>query len=316
MERLFQSVPASLVVLFFSIPLYLAGTLVVGLAPDEDEPICVSDNRLHYRCWVPQLVESAFNSAETIAILSAVILYWKEAPDRKDKKHYEAWQVVEQAEGKETSYSRYKALQDLNNDDVSLEGLDAPKSDLCRILLPSAKLKGANLGFSDLSLADLSDANLIGVNLEEANLEAVNLQDAQLNKANLRGAKLERADLRGANLERASLEGANLEGANLIDANLEGANLAGAKLVRAQLTRAILDGADFSRVNLSESSLENTNLERVNLEGADLTDVNWSPETTVWPNVNEVEKAYNIPQKLQENLILIPSSIFPQKENS
>lgn len=316
LERFFQSIPASLVVVFFSIPLYLAGTLVVGLAPDEDEPICLS-GRLHYRCWVPQLVKSAFDNAETIAILSAVILYWKEAPDRKDKKHYEAWQVVEQAEDKETSYSRYKALQDLNKDDVSLEGLDAPQADLCRIILPGAKLKGANLELSDLSLAQLPEANLVGVNLEEANLEAINLQDAQLNRSTLCGAKLQRADLRGANLERANLEGANLEGSNLTDANLEGANLTGANLSGAQLTRAILDGADFSRVLFSETRLENTNLEEVNnLEDADLADVKWSPETTVWPAMSKVKKARNIPDKLQAKLGLIPSPILDEGKNS
>ncbi|MEM8613242.1 MAG: pentapeptide repeat-containing protein [Cyanobacteria bacterium P01_H01_bin.105] len=311
-ERFLQDIPTWAVVLLVAVPFSVAGTFLPGLNDDEENEC---------RGWTPdtdcaiQLIAAAFDSIETIAILSAAAVYLKESPDRKDKKHYEAWQVVEKAEGRETSYSRYKALQDLNDDDVSLEGLDAPGADLCRIRLSRAKLKGANLIGSDLSMADLSEANLVDVKLKAANLEAVNLQDARLNVAKLPTANLERANLRGANLEGADLGRANLMGADLVNANLEGANLEGANLAKARLTNAILTGANLSSANLSDAGLENTSLEQVNLEGANLKKIKWSPETTVWPNMDDLKKAQNIPQKLQAKIGLIPSSIFYEEES-
>ncbi len=44
---------------------------------------------------------------EAIAIVAAVVLYYKESPDRKDQRHYEAWQVIDKAARVETSYARY-----------------------------------------------------------------------------------------------------------------------------------------------------------------------------------------------------------------
>lgn len=306
LERLFQSIPASLVVVFFSIPLYIVGTLAVGLSPARNEPICVSGNIFHYRCWVPQLIESAFNSIETIAILSAIILYWKEAPNRKDQRHYEAWQVVEQAEGKETSYSRYKALQDLNNDDVSLERLDASGADLSRIILPGAKLQGANLQRSDLSMAILGEANLIGANLIGANLKAANLQNARLDVAHLTGANLSYANLIHSDLKKADLTNADLTSANLANTNLEDAYLNSTDLSGAALNSAYLNGADFIRANLINANLSNANLSNANLEGANMTSANFASvlwnENTIWTDAQGFKTAKNIPSDLRQHL--------------
>jgi hypothetical protein len=38
-----------------------------------------------------------FQNAESIAIVAAVVLYFKEIPDRKTQKHYDAWQVIDNA---------------------------------------------------------------------------------------------------------------------------------------------------------------------------------------------------------------------------
>ena len=280
-ERLFQRVPTWLVILLVCIPFYIAGIFVDSYEAYKDSctgSITSSNCLIH-------LLSVAFESAETIAILSAVVLYLKEAPDRKDKKHYEAWQVVEQAEERETSYSRYKALQDLNNDDVSLEGLDAPRADLCYIILPDANLRDADLSRSDLSRANLSGAYLIKANLEGATLEAANIQRAQLNTANLRKAILIRADLGNADLEKANLEEANLEEANLKGADLTYANLEGA--------------------NISKSSLDGTNLVGANLKNVDLKNIRWSIQTTKWPDKAIVAQAKNIPESLKGHLGIV-----------
>lgn len=311
-ERRFQRIPTWLVILLVCIPFYIAGVFVHEYG--DYQKFCTGA-MMSSKCFI-HLLSVAFESAETIAILSAIVLYLKEAPDRKDKKHYEAWQVVEQAEERETSYSRYKALQDLNNDNVSLEGLDAPGADLCYILLPDANLTEADLSHSDLSGADLSGADLIKAELEEATLEAIDLQDAHLNTANLHKAILIRANLENTDLEEANLQWADLQGANLSHANLERANLCGAHLVKAKLIGANLEGANLQGANISGSSLDGANLEGVNLENVDLSNIRWSFQTTRWPAKDEVARARNIPEKLKARLGMELSKPMDSEEMS
>ena len=82
-------------------------------------------------------------------------------------------------------------------------------------IMPSARLK-----YADLNFAGLRYANLQGANLRNAILIGTELGDADL-----RGADLTDADLRFAGLTYADLRGAELRGANLLKANLRGAIL-------------------------------------------------------------------------------------------
>lgn len=214
----------------------------------------------------PTLKESVrilFEDAESIAIVAAVILYFIESPSRREQKHYEAFQVIDNASGTETSYARFKALQDLNNDDVSLMGLDAPGANLKEIVLMAANLRGsnlceANLSSAQLRSADLSSANFRSAFLISANLSFANLSFANLSFANLRSANLTSADLSSAILNGADLISANLSHANLSDANLAGANLSFVNLGSANLRTANLSGCDlrstdFQNADLSEA---------------------------------------------------------------
>jgi uncharacterized protein YjbI with pentapeptide repeats len=210
-------------------------------------------------------------SAETMAIAGGIARYLMEAPDRKQRKHYEAWQVIDNAAAAKvpTSYARVNALQDLNDDGVSLQGLDVPGADLSGIILKGANLKGA----------DLNGVNLINANLEGANLCGVKLINAKLQGANLSGADLGGADLRLADLINANLSGVNLGDAVLARANLSGVNLSDAVLTRANLEAsdlrlADLSGADLRLANLAETVLIRTNLKRANLKRANLSGAN------------------------------------------
>lgn len=106
-------------------------------------------------------------SAESIAIVAAVILYFKEIPDRKARKHYEAWQIIDNAAAANvpTSYARKQALEDLVRDGVSLKSLDVPGADLSDVNLRNADLREANLRNVDLSGANLSNSDLRGAAL-------------------------------------------------------------------------------------------------------------------------------------------------------
>jgi hypothetical protein len=151
----------------------------------------------------------------TLSIVVGVIFYFAGAHDRLEQKHYQAWQVINTAQGKGGSGGRIDALQELNTDKVPLVGVDIAGAFLQNVNLPLANLRRASMSKCDMRGAMLQDARL---------------QDADLHSTNLRGAHLDRAMLDGADLSDADLNGAFLNGANLNDVTLDRADLRGADL--------------------------------------------------------------------------------------
>ena len=151
----------------------------------------------------------------SFSVLVAVIFYFAESGDRVKQRHYQAWQVINTAQGKGGSGGRIEALQELNADKVPLVGVDVSSA-----FLQSLNLKNANLLRSDFSSADLRNSNLAGVDFTLANLNSANLRGAALDHC-----KCAQADLRNTDLEGSSLVGADLTGAELDDADLRGADL-------------------------------------------------------------------------------------------
>jgi len=214
-----------------------------------------------------------------LTILVGVIFYIKGCPERRMQsenlqmqvenlrqqlanqqktKHYQAWQVINLAQGKPGSGGRMDALQDLNKDKISLSGVDVSQA-----YLPTVDLEGAYL-----PKANLSGSNLFASNLSHAVLQEADLSGADVSEANLSGAKLSEVNLSGANLSHTNLFEAGLFDANLFDADVHDANLARAKLVRtnlshANLFRANLNDANVSDANLSRAKLWNSNLRSI-----------------------------------------------------
>ncbi len=169
-----------------------------------------------------------------------------EADDRTKAKHYRAWELINSARGSSGDGGRINALQDLNEDGVSLAAAPLEKAYLRGVRLPGADLRGANLSEADLTGADLRDANLFEADLNGATLTATDLSDAQLSKANLAGA-----DLSGdAVLRRVSKEWKQkvVDPANLTRAVLSFTMLDGARFTGAKLTGTDLDYVDFTHV--------------------------------------------------------------------
>ena len=154
-----------------------------------------------------------------LSVLFAVIFYFSESGDRQKQKHYQAWQVVNTAQGKGGSGGRIEALQELNLDGIPLVGVNAAGAFLQGIQLQRAKLLRA-----DLNASDLRDSNL-----ENCDLQYANLRSANLRQSNLRGANLKHAELQDADLVNASLQDADLGGASLASADLRRVDLAGVR---------------------------------------------------------------------------------------
>jgi Pentapeptide repeats (8 copies) len=173
--------------------------------------------------------------ASSLSVLVAVIFYYAESGDRKKQKHYQAWQVINTAQGKGGSGGRIEALQELNADHEPLVGVDASGAFLRGIRLHGANLLRCDLSSSDLRMSDLSGANLefaelVSANFREANLRGAILKDADLTEADLNGADLGRVDLSGAALENADLRNADLSGARYTGAgSIKGANINGVR---------------------------------------------------------------------------------------
>jgi hypothetical protein len=153
----------------------------------------------------------------SFSVLVAVIFYFAESGDRLKQKHYQAWQVINTAQGKGGSGGRIEALEELNRDGVDLVGVDLagaflqgvrlPKANLLRASFQSADMRRGQLRGADLTYADLTFANLRDGNLTRAKLASANMTDADFFGANLTGA-----DLTGATLDRMDLRNAHLGG--------------------------------------------------------------------------------------------------------
>ncbi|MDJ0555796.1 MAG: globin domain-containing protein [Microcoleaceae cyanobacterium MO_207.B10] len=190
------------------------------------------------------------DAADTISLIVAVVLFVKEAPDRRKKFHYEAWMAIDAAKGIKDSQARFMAIQDLNEDNVSMRALQAPGAYLANI-----NLKKANLNEANLSQAFLDNANL-----KQANFSYANLNYAQLSSSNLSETNLSFTNLSNANLSNANLNNANLVCADLSNANLSGVNLSGATLSGAKLNQTYLVGANLKDAKVSVYELSNAYL--------------------------------------------------------
>ena len=155
----------------------------------------------------------------TLSILLGVILYFAESGDRQEQRHYQAWQVINTAQGKGGSGGRKEALQELVADGVDLVGVD------------------------------VSDAFLMGVRLTGANLARASLRGADLRMAVFDQADLKYVDLSSANIRNGSMVKAELDYAMFADSDLSGCNL----------TEANCEDSDFSRADLRNCELKNLN---------------------------------------------------------
>jgi pentapeptide repeat protein len=156
-------------------------------------------------------LQQSWAGAELLALLFAAYQLWARRGERRRAEadaaalalkasNYQAWAVVNSAQGKGGSGGRIDALQDLNRNGVSLAGVRLDGAWLEGIALPGATLTRASLREANLSGARLAGANLEGADLTGARLTGADLQGALLKGAILAEAELGTADLRRADL--------------------------------------------------------------------------------------------------------------------
>ena len=151
-----------------------------------------------------------WSTSESYLCCSRRVSYFSESKDRIKQKHYQAWQVINSAQGKGGSGGRIDALEELHADGVPLVGVDVSGA-----FLQDIDLSRANLLRANFRAADVRCGNLDGAQMQYVDLASANLRDANLRNTDLRNATLQDADLTGANLSEADLGGANLAKADL-----------------------------------------------------------------------------------------------------
>ncbi len=150
------------------------------------------------------------NYLGSFSVLIAVIFYFLGSGDRLKQKHYQAWQVINTAQGKGGSGGRIDALQGLDADGVPLVGVDVSSAFLQGIRLPNARLLRSNFNAadvrnSDFQSADFSYSDLQSANFRDSNFRGANLQDADLSNGDFCRASFQDADLSGTTLDSADL---------------------------------------------------------------------------------------------------------------
>jgi hypothetical protein len=171
----------------------------------------------------------------SFSVLIGVIFYFSESGDRVKQRHYQAWQVINTAQGKGGSGGRIEALQELNEDKIPLVGVDVSSAFLQGVRLQHANLLRANMSAADLRGSNLADANLAFADLHDANFRGANLENTLLSSADFKDVDMVGSDLKGADLSQADLSGADLRSADLGSVkwkqikSIKGANIAGVR---------------------------------------------------------------------------------------
>jgi hypothetical protein len=149
------------------------------------------------------------------SVLVAVIFYFSESGARTKQRHYQAWQVIDAAQGKGGNGGRIEAMQELNHDGVSLVGIQSDNAFLFRIRLRGGQLDRCDMDSSDLRESVFDRATLTFCNFQSANFRGASLANADLTDAELQDADFTAANLSHANLTRADMSRADLRNADL-----------------------------------------------------------------------------------------------------
>ncbi|HUD56455.1 MAG TPA: pentapeptide repeat-containing protein [Terracidiphilus sp.] len=193
----------------------------------------------------------------SFSVLVAVILYFSESGDRIKQRHYQAWQVINTAQGKGGSGGRIEALQELNEDKVPLVGVDVSSA-----FLQGVHMKSANLLRSNFSAADLRNSDLSHCNFTLANLGSANFRGAILDHTTFAQADLRNADLNGSSLADADLSGAILDDADLRSGDLSNVQWQNLK----SIVRANIAGIRNAPQGFVEWAMKNGAIDRPNAD--------------------------------------------------
>jgi len=152
-------------------------------------------------------------------VIVIVVFYFYDSGNRVKQRHYQAWQVINTAQGKGGNGGRIEALEELNEDHVSLVGVDVSGA-----FLQGLHLEKGDLARAMLNAADVRNAIVVSSDLRDADLRSANFRECDCVRTSFSGAMLDEADFWGADLS-----GVDLTEASLVNTDLRNTNLLGIK---------------------------------------------------------------------------------------
>jgi hypothetical protein len=142
---------------------------------------------LRLKAW--NVIKQAAVGGSLIGVIVSAINYGFSLGGLERQKYFQAWQVINTAQGYDGNGGRIEALQYLKSDGNWFYSTKCQKDSSC---LVGIEIKGsANLEGIDLSGANLNSSILQHINLKNANLKNANLEGAHLENSNLEGAKVD-----------------------------------------------------------------------------------------------------------------------------
>jgi hypothetical protein len=175
----------------------------------------------------------------SLSVLVAVIFYVSESGDRTMQRHFQAWQVINTAQGKGGSGGRIEALEELNADRVPLVGVDVSDAFLRGISLGNARLARSNL-----SAADARNSSFRSSNFTDSDLHFANFRQGDFYGALFAECDMDDTDFSGADLTEADLTGATLDRADLSNTTLRSIHWQGIKSIRMANIYGVKDAPD------------------------------------------------------------------------
>jgi Pentapeptide repeats (8 copies) len=123
-----------------------------GYSPERVDSWLRSPLRRLEGSWVLRLVQAV----TALSVIWSACTYLASGKQRREAGHFQAWQVINAAQGKGGSAGRIEALQHLVHDRVDLSGVVLNDAWLPHIRLSKARMTLASLRGTTLTRADLS----------------------------------------------------------------------------------------------------------------------------------------------------------------
>lgn len=175
----------------------------------------------------------------SLSVLVAVFFYFHDSENRVKQRHYQAWQVINTAQGKGGSGGRIEALQELNNDGIPLVGVDVSGA-----FLQGVHLGRARLLRSDFSAADVRNSDFKDADLQDSDLHSANFRHSMFQNASLLRVRMDDADFEGADFSQADLSGAILDDTDLRFTALRSARWSGILSIKGANVYGVRDAPD------------------------------------------------------------------------
>jgi hypothetical protein len=196
-------------------------------------------------------IVSLLETAGKFAIVIVLVQWWHERDQRVLARHNLDWSLILAARGSMADAGRYRAIEDLTFDRVSLYGLPMEHAAFNGLALRGADLVRSNFSHAELWFPDFTNASLIAATFdnihiteglfEAADMKGASFQNATLNDVDFTGARLSYIDFTGTHfIFGPGIFGARKEQA-LRDALSKDSGVAAADVCRAVINGVSID---------------------------------------------------------------------------